>query len=67
MSYPNNWNQDDIDMHLNMSKLNNFIHTYCQKIVKTKCESDDEKESPKLIRETSSIYDSISNNSNKEY
>jgi hypothetical protein len=58
--YPKDWTKEDIELHLQMYNLNNNIYAYNlvqQSMNEIKVEEDDEvKESPKLIRESSSIF-----------
>lgn len=70
MSYPKDWTKEDIKMHLQMHNLNNNIYAYNllqQSMNEIKVEEEalpiEVKESPKLIRESSSIYEGKSNNS----
>lgn len=62
--YPKEWSKDDIDMHIKMINLTNNIYEYQQK-QKTefykqnedqKIDIDPPNNSPKLIRESSSVF-----------
>ena len=67
MSYPKDWTKEDIKMHLQMYNLNNNIYAYnlvqqsmneikVEEDERSKSYDDEVKESPKLIRESSSIF-----------